>query len=77
MHFNYRQYLHYNSKTLDNIGEYIMGGFDFLIAYDASALTFMGAEPGQLLEDCEWEYFTWRFVNNCGTRYKNRNVIQC
>jgi len=45
-----------------------MGGFDFLIAYDASALTFMGAEPGQLLEDCGWEYFTYRYgpMGNCG-----------
>jgi hypothetical protein len=45
-----------------------MGGFDFLIAYDASALTFMGAEPGQLLEDCGWEYFTYRYGadGNCG-----------
>ncbi len=38
-----------------------MGGFDFLIAYDASALTFMEATPGQLLEDCGWEYFTYRY----------------
>jgi hypothetical protein len=46
----------------------LMGGFDFLIAYDASALTYMGAEPGQLLEDCDWEYFTYRHGadGNCG-----------
>jgi hypothetical protein len=45
-----------------------MGGFDFLIAYDASALTFMEATPGQLLEDCGWEYFTYRYGwnGNCG-----------
>jgi hypothetical protein len=44
-----------------------MGGFDFLIAYDASALTFMEATPGQLLEDCGWEYFTYRYgwQGNC------------
>ncbi|MFH2055193.1 MAG: hypothetical protein ABIJ61_04490, partial [bacterium] len=42
--------------------------FDFLIAYDASALTFMSADPGQLLEDCGWEYFTYRYgvQGNCG-----------
>jgi hypothetical protein len=47
---------------------YEMGGFDFLIAYDASALAFMEAEPGQLLEDCGWEYFTYRYGvhGNCG-----------
>ena len=38
-----------------------MGGFDFLIYYDASALTLIEATPGQLLEDCGWEYFTYRF----------------
>jgi hypothetical protein len=45
-----------------------MGGYDFLIAYDASALTFIGATPGQLLVDCGWEYFTYRFgpFGNCG-----------
>lgn len=45
-----------------------MGGFELLIAYDASALTFMEATPGQLLEDCDWEYFSYRFgvEGNCG-----------
>lgn len=45
-----------------------MGGFDFLIAYDASALAFSEAAPGQLLEDCGWEYFTYRcgVDGNCG-----------
>jgi hypothetical protein len=46
-----------------------MGGFDFLVAYDASALSFLSADPGQLLLDCGWEYFTYRFGpdGNCGT----------
>lgn len=35
-----------------------MGGFDFLIAYDASALTFINAELGEAI-DC-WEYFEYR-----------------
>jgi hypothetical protein len=45
-----------------------MGGFDFLISYDASALTFISAEPGDLLVACGWEYFTYRFgpFGNCG-----------
>ena len=47
---------------------YEMGGFDFLIGYDASALTFLQATPGQLIEDCGWEYFTYRYGvhGNCG-----------
>ena len=57
----------YVSVTLE-FGIYEMGGFDFLIAYDASALTFTEATPGQLLEDCDWEYFTYRYgpFGNCG-----------
>jgi len=57
----------YVSITLEN-GPLEMGGFDFLIAYDASALAFMEATPGQLLEDCDWEYFTYRHgvQGNCG-----------
>jgi hypothetical protein len=45
-----------------------IGGFDFLIAYDASALTATGAEPGALIDDDKWEYFTYRFgpFGNCG-----------
>jgi hypothetical protein len=44
-----------------------MGGFDFLIAYDASVLTFVEAFEGQFLDDCDWEYFTYRFgaFGNC------------
>lgn len=42
-----------------------IGGFDFLIAYDASVLTALSAEPGELT-DTEFEYFTYRFVDNCG-----------
>ena len=45
-----------------------MGAFDFLIAYDAPALTFIEAQPGQMLDSCNWEYFTYRFGadGNCG-----------
>lgn len=44
-----------------------IGGFDFLITYDASALTGMGAEAGELI-DTEFEYFTFRNgpFGNCG-----------
>jgi len=38
-----------------------LGGYDFLVAYDASALTFQGAVAGQALVDAGWEYFTYRF----------------
>lgn len=45
-----------------------LAGFDFLIAYDASALMITKASPGDLLDSCEWEYFTYRYGANadCG-----------
>lgn len=38
-----------------------LGGFDFLIAYDNSALNPGVVLPGALLTECAWEYFTYRF----------------
>ncbi|MGH8014875.1 MAG: T9SS type A sorting domain-containing protein [Candidatus Zixiibacteriota bacterium] len=45
-----------------------MGGYDFLIEYDPTALSFSSADPGQLIADCGWEYFTYRHgaAGNCG-----------
>jgi len=62
---------HYTDVTINLDGSYTsmnMGGYDFLIAYDAPGLTFMSAAPGQLLDECGWEYFTYRFgpSGNCG-----------
>jgi len=45
-----------------------VGGFDFLICYDQSGLTLVGAMRGPDLHE-DWEYFTWRtgmFGGNCG-----------
>jgi hypothetical protein len=44
------------------------GGFDFLVCYDASGLSFLNAERGGDLHPT-WEYFTYRtgmFGGNCG-----------
>jgi hypothetical protein len=62
---------HYYDVSIDLDDTYLnneMGGYDFLITYDNSALTFIDAEPGSLLEDCGWEFFTYRFgaFGNCG-----------
>jgi hypothetical protein len=45
-----------------------LGGFDFLVAYDASALCFQLATEGEIYDECNWEYFTYRFGpnGNCG-----------
>jgi len=53
-------------------GSEVLQGFDFLIGYDLSALTFVGAEGAGALFDIpgayEWEYFTYRYSwnGNCG-----------
>jgi hypothetical protein len=45
-----------------------IGGVDLQVAYDVSALTFLGATPGEWLDTCDWEYFTYRYGanGNCG-----------
>ncbi|MCP4704885.1 MAG: T9SS type A sorting domain-containing protein [candidate division Zixibacteria bacterium] len=53
------------------VGPDPIGGFDFLVAYDASALAALLVTPGSALTDTEgnleeFEYFTYRFVDNCG-----------
>jgi hypothetical protein len=48
----------YLDESIDPPNE--MGGYDLLIAYDRSALNFQSAVPGALLNDCGWEYFTYR-----------------
>ncbi len=49
-------------------GSDVMGGFDFLIGYDASALAFTEATLGEHWVDCGWEHFTYRYNwnGNCG-----------
>jgi len=80
-------------KTVQGTHEYVdvslvgesgeeIGGFDFLIAYDASALNFIMAQAGPLYcpipewaepwtdSVCNWEYFTYRYgaFGNCGNQ---------
>jgi hypothetical protein len=45
-----------------------IAGYDLLIQYDNSALTFQKADEGKFFKDCVWEYFTYRFGQNgnCG-----------
>ncbi|SYZ74126.1 hypothetical protein TRIP_C60396 [Candidatus Zixiibacteriota bacterium] len=57
--------------VIKNSGTEEIWGFDFLIAYNALALSFSGAEPGVLYQNpgpYEWEYFSARFGPsvNCG-----------
>jgi len=49
-------------------GSLPIAGFDFLIAYDATVLSFTGAVEGNIFADYAWEYFTFRYGpdGNCG-----------
>jgi len=54
--------------TLDSVeAGFEMGGFDLLIGYEALTMTLVGVAQGQLLTDCDWEYFTYRqgALDNC------------
>jgi len=66
-HNTYQGHYENVSITIEN-SQYEFEGFDFLIAYDASVLSAVEVIPGQLIEDCNWEYFTYRFGvhGNCG-----------
>ena len=57
-------------ENLTGASGLLLGGFDFLIAYDASALNFRMAYGGDLYEYCGWEYFTYRYgpFGNCGNQ---------
>lgn len=48
--------------TIETVNTDSLGGFDLLIAYDASALTLMEATQGPAIAG--WEYFTYRFGAN-------------
>jgi hypothetical protein len=47
---------------------YPMGGFNLLIEFDPSALSLIDIEPGAFIDECGWEYFTYRYgaSGNCG-----------
>ncbi len=48
----------------------MIDGYDLLIGFDNTALSFQSATPGTDLVDDDWEYFTYRYIptvdcNNC------------
>lgn len=40
--------------------DFEIGSFDFLMSFDPIPITFTEAQPGQLLQDCGWEYFIYQ-----------------
>ncbi len=60
---------HYAELSLiKNLGSEPFAGFDFLIGYDPTALSFSSAVLGAELQALGWEYFTYRYNynGNCG-----------
>lgn len=53
-----------------------MGGFDLLIAYDPSGLTFTEATLGSAFSAAGWEFFTYRYGahGNCGNGCPSGNI---
>ncbi len=47
--------------TADSLG-FDPGGFDLLLAYDQTAAALYQVIPGQFVEDCQWDYFTYRIM---------------
>lgn len=64
---NALQGMPYQINVRLNTGSERLAGFDLLISYDATALSFREALEGELY-DCGWEYFTYRAgaSGNCG-----------
>jgi hypothetical protein len=62
------QYTDVSVGFLNQGNNWPVAGFDFLIQYDASALSFLMATEGEFFVDCAWEYFSYRFGanGNCG-----------
>lgn len=48
--------------------DFAIGGFDLLVTYDHVALSLQDIQMGQLLIDCEWEYFTYNPNSPAGPR---------
>ena len=70
LHGEYQGHHSYLPVFVDE-GSEIMLGFDFLIGYDQSLLTFVAAIGGELFDmegAYQWEYFTYRYNynGNCG-----------
>ncbi|MFH1686329.1 MAG: T9SS type A sorting domain-containing protein [bacterium] len=65
---NVIQGMHNMVDVTVTMGSEELKGFDILIAYDASALSFQSAIEGDVYTDCGWEYFNYRFGpdGNCG-----------
>lgn len=56
-------------SIIRQIGSAQIGGFDLLVAFNSVPLNFISAQPGDALNACGWEYFTYKYIptdNSCG-----------
>jgi len=61
-----------------NYQNHEIGGFDFLVQYDQSALGLQTVQPGDFITDCDWEYFTYRqgAAGNCGSNACPSGIVR-
>ena len=55
-----------------------LGGYDLLLQYDDTGFTFLGAQPGELHQTCQWEYFTYSLspLSGCDGAPSPDNVVR-
>ena len=49
--------------SVDSV-DFEIRGFNLLLAVDQSSYVVNRITPGQMFEDCEWEYFTYRLIHD-------------
>ncbi len=63
------------SITADSLG-FQPGRFDFVVAIDGAADGLIAVDPGQMVEDCAWEYFNYRVIPDTSAAYDLANGTQ-
>jgi len=63
------------SITADSLG-FQPGRFDFVVAIDGAADGLIAVDPGQMVEDCSWEYFNYRVIPDTSAAYDLANGTQ-
>lgn len=54
--------------SVDSV-DFEISGFNLLLAVDQTSYAVNRITPGQMFEDCEWEYFTYRLIHDSAQYY--------
>jgi len=54
--------------SVDSV-DFEISGFNLLLAVDQTSYVVNRITPGQMFEDCEWEYFTYRLIHDSAQYY--------